>query len=155
MSESNGLRVMLGTWSQLGEQATVIRFDVFVQEQKVPVEEELDALDEHCVHALAFTSNVGGAVTDQAVATGRLLPDGNIGRMAVLSPYRRQGMGGAVLLALMNVAHEKGFAQVTLGAQLHARGFYAKHGFIEQGEVFLDANIEHILMKKRLDGSDI
>jgi len=144
MSVSNDLHVVLGPWAELKDLASAIRFEVFVEEQKVPIQEELDAMDEHCVHALAFSP------TQEPVATGRLLPDGHIGRMAVRLAYRQRGAGSAVLRALMEAARAKGFSEVVLGAQLHARGFYAKHGFAECGDVFLDANIEHILMKRSL-----
>lgn len=142
MSVSNDLYVVLGSWTAFKDPAAAIRHEVFVLEQQVPVEEELDEMDKLCVHALAFTHR------HEPVATGRLLPDGHIGRMAVLQAYRQMGAGSAVLLALMEAAQKKGFTEVVLGAQRHARGFYAKHGFVEQGEFFMDANIEHILMKR-------
>ncbi|HUG78190.1 MAG TPA: GNAT family N-acyltransferase, partial [Burkholderiales bacterium] len=69
------------SWESAREQAVPLRFAVFVQEQGVPVEIELDELDAGCLHALAFQGN-------RAVGTGRLLPDGHIGRMAVLKPWR-------------------------------------------------------------------
>lgn len=147
MTKSQAFRIVLGTWSALGQQAGRLRFEVFVKEQQVPPEEEIDALDEHCLHALAFSLSGDGDAEPVAVATGRLLPDGHIGRMAVSRAFRKQGAGHLVLLALMDAAREKGFDEVALGAQLHARKFYAKYGFVEQGEVFLDANIPHILMK--------
>lgn len=141
MSVSNDVRVVLGSWGELNEPAAAIRFEVFVEEQQVPLEEELDVMDEQCLHALAYN------LTHVPIATGRLLPDGHIGRMAVLKPYRQTGAGSAVLVALMDAALKKGLTEVVLGAQLHARNFYAKHGFIEYGDVFLDANIEHVMMK--------
>ena len=78
-----------------------IRFAVFVQEQGVPRDIELDAMDEQCVHAIAFE---GG----HAIGTGRLLPDGHIGRMAVLKAWRGRGIGGRILEALMQRARERG-----------------------------------------------
>lgn len=139
------VRVQLGTWSDMRVPASAIRFEVFVEEQQVPVAEELDAMDAECLHALAF--NHQGV----AVATGRLLPDGHIGRMAVKLSERKKGVGAAVLQALVEAAQERGFKEVVLGAQLHAKNFYLKQGFVEFGEVFLDANIEHVMMRKELN----
>ncbi len=138
------LRVQLGSWSDLRDQASAIRFEVFVEEQQVPIAEELDAMDAECLHALAF--NQQGV----AIATGRLLPDGHIGRMAVRLSERKKGVGAAVLQALIEAAEIRGYKEVVLGAQLHARGFYLKQGFEEFGDVFLDACIEHVMMRKKL-----
>jgi len=140
-------KVHLGPWSDLRDLACAIRFEVFVQEQQVPPDEELDEMDARCLHALAFDQQ------GVAVATGRLLPDGHIGRMAVLRSEREKGVGAAVLRALTEAAQAKGFKEVVLGAQLHARGFYLKQGFVPFGEVFMDANIEHVMMKKVLTTS--
>ena len=136
-------RIELGDWYQLQASAAPIRLEVFVHEQRVPIEEEIDALDAACVHAVAFDGQ--GA----AVATGRLLPDGHIGRMAVLKWARGQGLGSAVLEALVNRARHQGFSEVVLSAQTHAKGFYLQHGFIEEGSEYLDANILHILMRQK------
>jgi predicted GNAT family N-acyltransferase len=138
------VRVQLGAWSELRDLASAIRFEVFVEEQQVPIAEELDAMDAECLHALAFSHQ------GVAVATGRLLPDGQIGRMAVKLSERKKGVGAAVLQALVEAAQERGFKEVLLGAQLHAEGFYLKQGFVAFGDVFLDANIEHVMMRKRL-----
>jgi len=137
-------RVEVGDWGQWQMLAAAIRQEVFVLEQLVPLEEEIDALDAQCVHAVAFDP------LGAAVATGRLLPDGHIGRMAVQKPFRGQGAGSAVLTTLTQVAREKGFAEVVLSAQTHALGFYVAHGFIAEGREYLDANIPHILMRKPL-----
>jgi len=139
------VRVQLGPWSDLRDQASAIRFEVFVEEQQVPIAEELDTMDAQCLHALAFSQQ------GEAIATGRLLPDGHIGRMAVRFSERKKGVGAAVLQALVEAAQERGFKEVLLGAQLHAKGFYLKQGFVEFGDVFLDANIEHVMMRKLLN----
>ncbi|WP_259659779.1 GNAT family N-acetyltransferase [Zwartia hollandica] len=137
-------RVKTGTWDQFGSQASAIRFEVFVNEQRVPLEEELDAADAQCLHALAIDA------TGDVIGTGRLLPDGHIGRMAVLRPSRGKGAGAAILLELIEQARSQGFLQVVLSAQTHAKGFYAKYGFTQEGEEYMDANIAHILMRKTL-----
>ena len=137
-------RLQIGDWSTLQAQAAPIRLEVFVYEQKVPLEEEIDSLDAACVHAVAFDAQ------SQALATGRLLPDGHIGRMAVLKAARSKGLGSAVLTALVQQARQKGFVEVVLSAQTHAQGFYLRHGFVPEGAEYLDANIPHILMRKAL-----
>lgn len=138
------IRVKLGSWEQLHKEASSIRFEVFVHEQQVPLELELDEMDGLSLHALAFDEQ------GRAIATGRLLPDGHIGRMAVKSSERKKGVGALVLQTLVEAAESKGYAEVVLGAQIHAKGFYGRQGFIEYGEVFLEANIAHIMMKKVL-----
>lgn len=133
--------VELGTWEALREQAQAIRYQVFVVEQGVPVELEWDDMDALCLHAVA--SDASG----RAVGTGRLLPDGHIGRMAVLPEYREAGIGGAILRALMKAARTRGDHAVVLNAQVHAQGFYARCGFVAEGEVFMEAGIPHQTMR--------
>ncbi|MFJ3314713.1 GNAT family N-acetyltransferase [Herbaspirillum huttiense] len=141
------MKITTGSWEQLREQAQPIRFEVFVDEQKVPAEIELDEMDPHCVHAVAYDD------AGQPLATGRLLPDGHIGRMAVRKAGRGQGVGGAVLQALIAAARARGDAEVILNAQVHAEGFYQRHGFAREGEQFMEAGIPHITMRARLQGS--
>jgi predicted GNAT family N-acyltransferase len=141
---SGSWRLELGDWSTLQASAAPIRLEVFVHEQQVPIEEEIDALDEVCVHVVAFGKE------GCALATGRLLPDGHIGRMAVRKAARAQGLGSAVLNALVEQARQKGFVEAILSAQTHAKGFYLRHGFVPEGVEYLDANIPHILMRKAL-----
>ncbi|CAM5778111.1 hypothetical protein CCAE64S_00067 [Castellaniella caeni] len=136
-------RVVTGGWASLGAEASRIRLEVFVQEQQVPLEEELDPMDAQCLHAIAYDA------AGQAVGTGRLLPDGHIGRMAVRQPWRGVGVGSLLLVALVNLARQRGDAEVVLAAQLHARPFYARHGFVEEGGTFMDVGIEHRRMRLR------
>lgn len=137
-------RVVTGNWDTLGAEASRIRLEVFVEEQQVPLAEELDARDAQCLHAIAYDAD------GRAMGTGRLLPDGHIGRMAVRKPWRGQGVGSLLLTALMDAARRRGDAEVVLDAQLHARAFYARHGFTEEGETFMDAGIPHRVMRRRL-----
>lgn len=136
-------RVVTGSWDALGEAAGRIRLEVFVEEQQVPLEEELDVRDAQCLHAVAYDAD------GQAMGTGRLLPDGHIGRMAVRKPWRGQGVGSLLLTALMDAARRRGDAEVVLDAQMHARAFYARHGFVEEGETFMDAGMPHRVMRFR------
>jgi predicted GNAT family N-acyltransferase len=121
--------------------------EVFVVEQRVPPEEEMDELDASAVHVLARADG-------QPVGTGRLIVESDaparIGRMAVRAPFRRLGVGSAILAELLGVAHSRGVETVTLAGQLHAIPFYERHGFVARGDVFLDAGIEHRWMDLRL-----
>jgi predicted GNAT family N-acyltransferase len=90
-------------------------------------------------------------VTDaenRPVGCGRLKADGHIGRMAVLKEYRGQGVGSAILVALLEVARAQRCAEVYLHAQVSAIPFYEKHGFCVSSEVFLDSGIPHKIMRK-------
>lgn len=133
--------IRLGDWATLGQDATAIRFEVFVDEQKVPAEIELDDMDAVCLHAVAYDE------AGKAIGTGRLLPDGHIGRMAVRQPGRGTGVGGAILTLLMDKARARGDAAVVLNAQTVAAPFYARHGFVQMGEQFEEAGIAHVEMR--------
>lgn len=141
---SKKITIIVGDWQAVRDQASAIRTDVFVHEQNVPPELELDDDDARCVHAVACNEQ------GQGVGTGRLLPDAHIGRMAVRKAYRGSGVGSLLLAALIDQARKRGDAQVVLAAQVHAMPFYRRHGFVEEGDVFLDAGIEHMTMRLTL-----
>ena len=136
-------RIELMTWEKARALAAPIRLVVFVQEQGVPPELEMDEMDARCLHALAFDG-------ERAIATGRLLPDGHIGRMAVLQEFRGKGAGGAVLTKLMEAARSRGDRDVVLSAQVHALPFYAAYGFTPFGEPYEEAGIPHRDMRRAL-----
>ncbi|BCT94012.1 GNAT family acetyltransferase [Lysobacter helvus] len=123
-----------------------VRETVFVQEQQVPIEEEWDALDPDCVHVLARSFD------GTPIGTGRLTPEHKIGRMAVLRDWRGNGVGDAMLLALIEAAHQRGWREVSLHAQVSAIDFYLRHGFQPYGERFWEAGIEHQSMRRSLAG---
>lgn len=145
------IRIELGDWASQQAAAQAIRYEVFVDEQKVPPELELDAMDAQCLHAVAFMPDGAGA--ERAIGTGRLLPDGHIGRMAVRKEARGSGVGAALLLALMQQARQRGDTQVELSAQTHAEPFYARYGFQREGEIYQDAGIAHVHMRHVFRGS--
>ncbi|MET0893356.1 MAG: GNAT family N-acetyltransferase, partial [Pseudoxanthomonas sp.] len=118
-----------------------VRETVFVQEQQVPLEEEWDALDPLCHHVIARDHD------GHPIGTGRLTPGHRIGRMAVLAGWRGQGVGDAMLVALMEQARNLGWPAVSLNAQVSAEAFYARQGFIPHGERFHEAGIEHQPMR--------
>ena len=109
-----------------------------------PLALEMDDQDAYCDHALALTE--GGLV----VGTGRLLPDGRIGRMAVLKEWRAKGAGALLLQSLIEQARQRGHARVRLNAQLDAAGFYRRYGFAVSGPEFMEAGIPHVAMQREL-----
>lgn len=138
------IAVRLRNWDEARGDALSIRELVFVREQGVPIELELDEWDSRSDHALAY------AADGRALGTGRLLPDGHIGRMAVLKDWRGQGVGAALLSALMELARKRGHASARLNAQVSATAFYRSHGFEVVGSEFMDAGIAHIHMQREL-----
>ncbi|MEQ1582007.1 MAG: GNAT family N-acetyltransferase [Steroidobacteraceae bacterium] len=135
--------VHLADWDTLREHARAVRPAVFVVEQRVPVELEWDEMDAMSWHAVAYDAD--GA----AVGTGRLLPDGHIGRMAVLKSARGAGVGGAILEGLMAKAAELGYRELILNSQTVAMPFYARFGFVPEGDEFMEAGIPHRVMRKK------
>jgi predicted GNAT family N-acyltransferase len=138
-----GLRIELLSWEKARAHASPIRFTVFVEEQGVPREIELDEQDPLSIHAVVFEDR-------RPVATGRLLPDGHIGRMAVLKEWRNRGIGALVLKRLLDCAKERGDREVALSAQVRAVPFYLANGFVTEGDEYLEAGIRHQAMKRRL-----
>ena len=143
------LRVSLGDWATQQPEAQAIRYEVFVLEQKVPLEMEWDEMDAQCLHAVAYLKGEDGV--EQAVGTGRLLPDGHIGRMAVKQSTRGAGVGAAILQALMQQAQIRRDKLVQLNAQSHAEAFYGRHGFVREGDEFVEAGIPHVHMQHTFD----
>ena len=131
------------SWERARQLASPIRFQVFVREQRVPAEIELDDMDAPSLHAIAFEN-------EKAIGTGRLLPDGHIGRMAILKEWRRRGIGAAILKALIDAAERRGDREIALSAQLHAVEFYRMHGFEPVGDVYEEAGIPHQAMVNAL-----
>jgi predicted GNAT family N-acyltransferase len=137
------LRIELLSWENARSRATPVRFEVFVKEQGVPAEIELDEADAQSIHALAFYDA-------QVVGTGRLLPDSHVGRMAVLKEFRGKGIGSALLVKLIEAASRRGDRSLVLSAQVHALNFYRAHGFVPEGEVYQDAGIPHQDMRRSI-----
>jgi predicted GNAT family N-acyltransferase len=132
----------------LFEKCAAIRTEVFIVEQQVPAEEEMDELDAEAVHVLAYADG-------QPVGTGRLvLLEGGaarVGRMAVLQEHRGRGTGSAILQQLLDEARARSVGKVVLAGQLRAVPFYEGHGFIPYGEIFHEAGIEHRMMERTLN----
>ena len=130
------------TWQQQ-QHIMAVRQAVFIEEQNVPEELEIDEHDANCVHILAFENQ-------QPIATARLLNDGHIGRMCVLKSHRLKGIGSNLLQRLIDIAQQQDLHLLQLNAQLDAIPFYEKAGFSVCSDVFLDAGIEHKAMRLKL-----
>ena len=113
-------------------------------EQGVTAELEWDGIDHQCRHALALD------VAGRPIGCARLLPDGHIGRVAVVADWRGRGVGDALLERMIALAREVGHTRVMLNAQTHALAFYARHGFVASGPEFDDAGIAHRAMQRAL-----
>lgn len=131
------VRIGIVEWANAQRDIRSIRKAVFIDEQGVPAELDLDGMDPDCLHVLACDEH------GQTIGTARMKADGQIGRMAVLKPRRGRGVGRALLQALLKEAATRGLSQVYLAAQTQAIGFYEKHGFRVTGDIFLDAGIPH------------
>ena len=132
------------------EGAINVRMRVFVVEQQIPAEEELDEADATATHAVALAG-------EQVVGTGRMLvaeedEEGTcrIGRMAVDQEWRRHGVGGLILECLEEEARRQGMTGCLLHAQEYVKDFYVGHGYGERGEIFMEAGIPHVEMVKSL-----
>jgi len=136
--------VSLVCWHDGEPLLRAIREAVFIREQNVPAELEWDGKDEECRHALALSTN------GDAIGCGRLMPNGHLGRMAVLPQWRGLKVGTAIIEALLDEARARGYKQVDVDAQTHAIPFYQKIGFVEHGKEFMDAGIPHKKMKLKL-----
>lgn len=138
VTTSHVFHVRLADWAQDRAQLQAVREAVFVREQNIPAELEWDeAVDRVCIHVLALDR------ADRPIGTARLKPDGQIGRMAVLAPWRRHGVGRTLLHTLLSVGREHRIDTLWLNAQAHTLGFYVQLGFRSTGEPFHEAGIVH------------
>ncbi len=139
---SEGFLVARADWEIDGAAIRRIREQVFIREQRLPAELAWDGLDADCVHLLAYDMD------GHPIATARMQADGHIARMAVLAEWRAQGVGSALLLALLDLAAEHGLEEVFLDAQAQVAPFYHRHGFIADAEPFEEAGVPHLRMSR-------
>ena len=122
------------------EACHALRLEVFVLEQGVPLDEEIDTLDDSAIHLLAMDEG-------EPVGTARLLVQGDvgkIGRVCVLQRYRGAGLGAALLeAAVARLRQEPSVTRLKLSAQVTAVGFYEKLGFAAEGPEYPDGGIAH------------
>ena len=151
--DMNDITVKLVETEDDMEAAVGIRFRVFVDEQSVPPEIELDQYDAHAIHAIARVDGLAigtGRVYLQSIVAriGRQAVVARIGRMAVDRSHRRSGVGGLILQFLEEEARVQGATEFLLHAQDYVKAFYASHGYAEHGEMFMEAGIPHVEMRK-------
>lgn len=149
MNDEHAFNIVLLDWEAAAERAGPIREQVFVHEQNVPLHLEWDGLDGECIHALALLAD------GTAIGTARLRPNGHVGRMAVLPPWRGRGAGSALLCALTRSGRERGIGSLYLHAQVHAIEFYRRHHFSPVGPEFLEAGIAHRKMVRSAAAGDV
>ena len=137
--------ISLVSWSDRQADLISVRRSVFIEQQNVPEEIEIDGRDPDCYHVLACDRS------GRAVGTARLDEKGKIGRMAVLPEYRGMGIGAGMLEAIMDCGRAEGITDFRLSAQIAAIGFYRKMGFETYGEEFWEAGIRHINMSRTPD----
>jgi predicted GNAT family N-acyltransferase len=147
MAIPGGFHVEVCDWSSASEREALlgVRDDVFVREQHVPLDLDRDDDDPRSAHVLAR------ALDGAAIGTGRLAPDGRIGRMAVLGDWRGRGIGTMLLHTLLDLARTRRLVAVTAHAQRDAIPFYERHGFEPEGAEFEEAGIPHLRMRRRID----
>ena len=121
-----------------------VRQQVFIIEQHIDPTLEWDADDHSALFALAQDQH------KKPIGTARLLASGKIGRMAVLAAWRHQGVGSAMLNILIDEAKQRAWPQIQLSAQVAAIGFYQRHQFRVQGDIYLEADIPHQRMLRQL-----
>ncbi|MGN5726401.1 GNAT family N-acetyltransferase [Acinetobacter calcoaceticus] len=132
-------KIIEGGWEQLEKDAKYIREQVFIQEQGIAPEDEWDDLDATVLHFIVYDK-------EQPIATARLLPQHSVGRVAVLVPYRKQGIGKILMQHIINYARHHKLPYLKLSAQTYVTAFYEALGFHVQGEVYQDCGIPHIDM---------
>ena len=144
MSEQTPFSIRLAHWPADQDLLRQVRQQVFIEEQRVPEALEWDGTDDDALHLLALDAS------GRPIGTARLLPSGQIGRMAVLEPWRRRGVGSALLQRLLTEAAKGNRPTLFLNAQLSALAFYTRYGFTPQGEIFQEAGIPHQRMSRSL-----
>jgi predicted GNAT family N-acyltransferase len=136
--------VSLVSWHDGEPLLRAVREAVFMREQGVPEDLEWDGMDEGSRHALALS------LRGDVIGCGRLLPDGHIGRIAVLPQWRKRKVGTAIVEALLGEARSRDMKEVIVDAQVRAVPFYRGFGFVEEGDEFMDAGIPHVRMRLKL-----
>ncbi len=140
-SDTDSFTVRLADWQTEATPLSDVRRMVFIEEQNIPPHLEWDDLDAACVHAVALDAQ------GCAIGTARLLPNGHIGRIAVLKNWRRKGVGKELVNSLIVLNKLRGAQHTLLSAQLGAMSFYHTLGFVAEGEIYLDAEIPHQMMR--------
>ena len=134
------MEILIKPWKEAQADAFLVRQEVFIHEQGVPAELELDEYDPLATHALAYLDG-------RCIGTGRLVDLGGgqaqIGRMAVLALFRGNGIGKQILEKLVQLASSQTVKSIVLHSQVTAIPFYEKLGFEAQGPIYDEAGIPH------------
>ncbi len=138
------MNVKCVNFEDYSNEISFIRNCVFVKEQNIPKDLEWDGQDYSAYHYLTFTK------ADDIIAYARLFPSGKLGRVAVLKPWRNQGVGSLLVSTICDDAQTHNIATIQLSSQISAMQFYIKLGFRTNGDTFLEAGIEHQAMHKTL-----
>ena len=139
MSKTNSISIIETNWSEHSDDITRIRDRVFIQEQAVPRHIEVDGKDSKCIHFLIFNESV-------PIGSARIKMDGKIERVSILKNHRRKGLGYQLMKFIINNAQEKGLERIYLHSQMDSIEFYKSLKFIQKGEAFKEAGIDHVLM---------
>jgi predicted GNAT family N-acyltransferase len=140
-AENSRFSLRLADWHSDHALLCQVRRKVFIQEQNIPEHLEWDEHDAVSLHALALDPQ------GNPIGTARLLVDGHIGRIAVMKPWRGKLVGSELLNLLIIFNKNRGAKEAILSAQVQAIAFYERHGFVAEGEEYLDADIPHRLMR--------
>jgi len=144
MRKPNSHQIQQVSWLNGSEELILIREQVFIKEQLVPIELEWDGMDETAIHLLATDAD------QNPVGCARILAGGTIGRMAVLNSQRGKGFGMALLMKAIEICQQHSWNTLSLSAQTHAISFYRKAGFVVSSDEYLDAGIPHVDMQLKL-----
>lgn len=134
------MEIIIDTWNKLKNDASTIRYEVFVKEQGFSELTEITDLDDKCIHCVIYLDKI-------PIGTARLSPDGQLGRICVLQKYRNKKIGTLLINALKKTTT----STITLNAQTSALEFYKKNGFfIISGSENIRTGIPHIKMTNRI-----
>jgi predicted GNAT family N-acyltransferase len=147
-AQRHGIALTEASWQRDRALMERVRRAVFIEEQRVPEQEEWDDRDAVSRHVVALDAK------RDAVGTGRLDPTGKIGRVAVLPQYRGSGVGADIVRHLVELAERLGLTEVHLNAQVDALGFYERLGFRAEGPEFGEVGIPHRRMRRRVGKAD-
>jgi predicted GNAT family N-acyltransferase len=154
MSDDRSAEIRLAQTEADRAAVFAVRYEVFVDEQAVPEELEYDEFDLVADHFLALVDGVPAGTGRLVVAHSALLKEGKstgvLGRLAVGKTARGMGLGRLLVQAIEQRAAERGLTAVELHAQTQALGFYQQLGYAAYGDLFSEAGIEHISMRKEL-----
>ena len=136
---SDSIKILETSWGQSSKEISEVRHKVFVLEQSIPPEIEMDGKDSDCIHFLALEKS-------RPIAAARLQKYGKIERVSVLRDYRSKGIGTAIMKMVIEKARKMDVETIYLHSQLDSKNFYQQLGFIQQGENFFEADKLHIEM---------